>query len=42
MHDRELFDKPFEFDPERYLQKNGQIDLSVPDADAAAFGHGRR
>ncbi|KAJ2932187.1 hypothetical protein H1R20_g4913, partial [Candolleomyces eurysporus] len=42
MHDPELFDQPFEFNPERYLRKDGQIDPSVPDAEAAAFGHGRR
>ncbi|RXW18855.1 hypothetical protein EST38_g6998 [Candolleomyces aberdarensis] len=41
MHNADAFEKPFEFIPERYL-KNGQIDLSVPDAEAAAFGHGRR
>ncbi|KAJ2926997.1 hypothetical protein H1R20_g10103, partial [Candolleomyces eurysporus] len=41
MHNPDVFDKPFEFIPERYL-KDGQIDLSVPDAEAAAFGHGRR
>ena len=41
MHNPDVFDKPFEFIPERYL-KDGQIDPSVPDAEAAAFGHGRR
>ncbi|RXW12780.1 hypothetical protein EST38_g13075 [Candolleomyces aberdarensis] len=37
----DVFNKPFESIPERYL-KDGQIDPSVPDAEAAAFGHGRR
>ncbi|RXW14495.1 hypothetical protein EST38_g11359 [Candolleomyces aberdarensis] len=41
MHNPDVFDKPFEFIPERYL-KDDQIDPSVPDAEAAAFGHGRR
>ncbi|RXW13417.1 hypothetical protein EST38_g12437 [Candolleomyces aberdarensis] len=41
MHNPDVFDKPFEFIPERYL-KDGQIDPSVPDAETAAFGHGRR
>ncbi|KAJ2927004.1 hypothetical protein H1R20_g10104, partial [Candolleomyces eurysporus] len=41
MHNPEVFDKPFEFIPERYL-KDGRIDPSVPDTEAAAFGHGRR
>ncbi|KAJ2927403.1 hypothetical protein H1R20_g9694, partial [Candolleomyces eurysporus] len=41
MHDPEVFDRPFEFIPERYL-KDGKIDRSVPDSEYAAFGHGRR
>ncbi|KAJ2932609.1 hypothetical protein H1R20_g4496, partial [Candolleomyces eurysporus] len=41
LHNPEVFDKPFEFIPERYL-KDGKIDPSVPDPDIAAFGHGRR
>ncbi|KAJ2919540.1 hypothetical protein MD484_g957, partial [Candolleomyces efflorescens] len=41
MHDPDIFHRPFEFIPERYI-KDGKIDLSVPDADIAAFGHGRR
>lgn len=41
MHNPETFEDPFEFKPERYL-KDGQIDLSVPDAELAAFGFGRR
>lgn len=41
MHNPELFDRPFEFLPERYL-KDGEIDPSIPDAETAAFGFGRR
>ncbi|RXW19105.1 hypothetical protein EST38_g6749 [Candolleomyces aberdarensis] len=41
MHDHDIFDRPFEFIPERYI-KDGKIDLSLPDPDIAAFGHGRR
>jgi cytochrome P450 len=41
MHDPDIFDRPFEFIPERYI-KDGKINLSVPDPDIAAFGHGRR
>jgi cytochrome P450 len=41
MHDPEVFDKPLEFIPERYI-KDGKIDLSVLGAESAAFGYGRR
>ncbi|RXW24942.1 hypothetical protein EST38_g890 [Candolleomyces aberdarensis] len=41
MHDPDIFDRPFEFIPERYI-KDGKIDPSVPDTDIAAFGYGRR
>ena len=41
LHNPEVFDKPFEFIPERYL-RDGKIDPSVPDTDIAAFGSGRR
>ncbi|KAJ2919074.1 hypothetical protein MD484_g1367, partial [Candolleomyces efflorescens] len=41
MHDPDVFDRPFECIPERYL-KDGKIDPSVPDPEIAAFGHGRR
>ncbi|KAJ2933623.1 hypothetical protein H1R20_g3446, partial [Candolleomyces eurysporus] len=41
MHDPDVFEKPFEFIPERYI-KDGKIDFSVSDASRAAFGHGRR
>ncbi|KAJ2932193.1 hypothetical protein H1R20_g4888, partial [Candolleomyces eurysporus] len=42
MHDPSVFDKPFDFIPERYLTDDGKIDMSVPDANTAAFGFGRR
>lgn len=41
VHDPQIFEKPFDFIPERYL-KDGKIDRSIPDAELAAFGHGRR
>ncbi|TEB29717.1 cytochrome P450 [Coprinellus micaceus] len=41
MHNPDTFENPFEFKPERYL-KDGQIDPTVPDAEQAAFGFGRR
>lgn len=41
MHNEETFDKPFEFNPERFL-KDGNIGPSIPDAEHAAFGFGRR
>jgi len=41
MHDPEVFEKPLEFRPERYL-KNGKINREVLDPDVAAFGFGRR
>ncbi|KAF6752851.1 cytochrome P450 98A3 [Ephemerocybe angulata] len=41
LHDPAVFDKPFEFIPERYL-KDGKIDPKVLDADSAGFGYGRR
>lgn len=42
MHDPEVFDRPFEFRPERFLDENGKVDPGVIDADYAAFGFGRR
>ena len=42
MHNPSVFDKPFDFIPERYLTDDGKIDMSVPDANTAAFGFGRR
>ncbi|TFK20134.1 cytochrome P450 98A3 [Coprinopsis marcescibilis] len=41
MHDPEVFTNPFDFNPDRYL-KDGKIDPSVLDPEAAAFGFGRR
>ncbi|KAG2008249.1 cytochrome P450 [Coprinopsis cinerea AmutBmut pab1-1] len=41
MHDPDVFKNPLQFNPERYL-KNGQIDTSVLDPEAATFGFGRR
>ncbi|KAH6918171.1 O-methylsterigmatocystin oxidoreductase [Coprinopsis sp. MPI-PUGE-AT-0042] len=41
MHDPATFEDPLEFRPERYL-KDGHLDPSVLDAEAAAFGFGRR
>ncbi|KAF8874760.1 cytochrome P450 [Infundibulicybe gibba] len=41
LHDPEIYDQPLEFKPERFL-KDGKIDPSVPGAEAAAFGFGRR
>ncbi|RXW19445.1 hypothetical protein EST38_g6411 [Candolleomyces aberdarensis] len=42
MHNPTVFDKPFDFIPERYLTDDGKINMSVPDAKTAAFGFGRR
>ena len=41
MHDRKVFSKPQEFQPERYL-KDGKLNPDVRDPDCAAFGFGRR
>ncbi|KAG2021152.1 cytochrome P450 [Coprinopsis cinerea AmutBmut pab1-1] len=41
MHDPEIYEDPFEFKPERFL-KDGKIDPSVLDPEAAIFGFGRR
>ncbi|KAJ2914174.1 hypothetical protein MD484_g6242, partial [Candolleomyces efflorescens] len=41
MHDPEVYEKPMEFMPERYL-KDGKLDPSMRDPEAAAFGFGRR
>jgi cytochrome P450 len=41
MHDPDIFDRPFECIPERYL-KDGKLNPLVPDPEIAAFGHGRR
>ncbi|TEB29702.1 O-methylsterigmatocystin oxidoreductase [Coprinellus micaceus] len=41
MHDPDMFERPFDFAPERYL-KDGKINELVPDPEVAAFGFGRR
>ena len=41
LHDREVFNNPQEFQPERYL-KDGKLNPDVRDPDCAAFGFGRR
>ena len=41
MHDRKVFNKPQEFQPERFL-KNGKLNPDVRDPDCAVFGFGRR
>ncbi|KAJ3532195.1 hypothetical protein NMY22_g7843 [Coprinellus aureogranulatus] len=41
MHDPNTFEQPDKFYPERYLRE-GDIDPSVPDAELAGFGFGRR
>jgi len=41
MHDPEVFEKPFDFIPERYL-KDGKINPDVLDAETTVFGYGRR
>ncbi|PPR01466.1 hypothetical protein CVT24_001870 [Panaeolus cyanescens] len=42
LHDPEVFENPDEFLPERYLDKDGQLDHSVRSPSVAAFGFGRR
>ncbi|KAJ2934354.1 hypothetical protein H1R20_g2712, partial [Candolleomyces eurysporus] len=41
MHDPEVFEKPMEFMPERYV-KDGKLNTGVRDPESAAFGYGRR
>jgi cytochrome P450 len=41
MHDPEVFERPDDYIPERYL-KGGEIDPTVRDPSAAVFGYGRR
>ena len=41
LNDREVFNKPREFLPERYL-KDGKLNPDMRDPDCAAFGFGRR
>jgi cytochrome P450 len=42
MHSEELFERPWEFLPDRYIGKDGRINKSVPDPEIGAFGYGRR
>ena len=42
MHDKNVYPDPFDFKPERFLDENGQLDMSVPQPDTAFFGFGRR
>ncbi|KAG6908818.1 hypothetical protein DXG01_003171 [Tephrocybe rancida] len=41
LHDENLYPRPFEFDPDRFL-KDGMLDPDVRDPMHAAFGFGRR
>ena len=41
LHDRNAFNDPQEFQPERYL-KDGKLNPDVRDPECAAFGFGRR
>ena len=41
LNDRNVFDNPREFQPERYL-KDGKLNPDMRDPDCAAFGFGRR
>lgn len=41
LHDEKYYPDPFTFIPDRYI-KNGELDPSVLDPGAAAFGYGRR
>ncbi|KAH8077107.1 cytochrome P450 [Cristinia sonorae] len=42
LHDPNDYPEPEKFMPERYLDKDGKIDLNVRDPTAVAFGFGRR
>ena len=41
LNDREAYNNPQEFQPERFL-KDGKLNPDVRDPDCAAFGFGRR
>jgi len=41
LHDPNIFKKPMEFQPERYL-KDGKLNPDVMDQDSVVFGYGRR
>ncbi|KAH6919275.1 O-methylsterigmatocystin oxidoreductase [Coprinopsis sp. MPI-PUGE-AT-0042] len=42
LNDPKVFVNPSQFNPDRYLDKNGNIDTTVLDPEMAAFGYGRR
>ncbi|KAH6905484.1 cytochrome P450 98A3 [Coprinopsis sp. MPI-PUGE-AT-0042] len=42
LNNPKVFVNPRQFNPERYLDQDGNIDTNVPDPDIAAFGYGRR
>lgn len=42
LHDEKEFRNPEEFDPERFITSDGQLDPTVKEAQSEAFGFGRR
>ncbi|KAH6905496.1 cytochrome P450, partial [Coprinopsis sp. MPI-PUGE-AT-0042] len=42
LNNPEVFVNPRQFNPDRYLDEDGNIDTNVPDPEIAAFGYGRR
>ena len=42
MHDDKEYPDPMSFEPERFLNPDGSLNLDVQDPDIAAFGYGRR
>ena len=42
LHDENVYPDPMTFKPERFLDENGNIDLSVQNPSVASFGFGRR